>query len=141
MAYVAIVLGLATALVFTSPVAAVEDSGDEGPQSSLVVAEADWQRLTPRQYLHLRYPEVAHRLDRVANCESGWKPNAKSRLSSASGLFQFISGTWKSTRAAMGRDTDLDLRFDAHENIDTAVFLWNGGRGAGHWECVTKHSA
>jgi hypothetical protein len=137
VAYVAAVLGLATTLILTAPAAAVEDR-DEEPQSRLVIAEENWQRLTPRQYLYLHYPEVAADIDRVAKCESGWKINAKSHISSASGLLQFIAGTWQRTRAAMGRDAALELRFDPYENIDTAVFLWNGGRGAHHWECARK---
>lgn len=36
-------------------------------------------------------PETALR---IANCESGFNPQAKNKTSSASGLYQFINSTW-----------------------------------------------
>lgn len=89
--------------------------------------------LTPRQYLYLTYPNEAEVLDAVASCESAWEPSAKNPGSSATGLFQFIDGTWEWVRAEMGRDGSLDVRFEARENIDSAVFLYRL-EGLGPWE-------
>ena len=69
----------------------------------------------------------------IAKYESGGNPRAENPTSSASGLFQFIDGTW---RAVTGRH---DRASDAPVSVQIAAFykLWNGGRGAGHW--VTAH--
>lgn len=99
-------------------------------QGSLPLAEE--RVIPPKQYLYLK-TEYARVLDRLINCESGWKPAARSKLSTASGLGQFINGTWTGTRLRMGRDASLALKLDPYENIDTLIFLWDGGRGAGHW--------
>lgn len=74
---------------------------------------------------------------RIAYCESGYRPEARNKMSTASGIFQFIASTWVSTRDDMGRDNSLDLRFNAKENIDTALYkLKNGGIRA--W-AASKH--
>lgn len=67
----------------------------------------------------------------IAKCESGLYPKAKAKTSSASGLFQFILGTWEWTMKEMGEPTDLD-RFDPHNNIEAALFLLSKG-GESHW--------
>lgn len=69
----------------------------------------------------------------IAKYESGGNPRAQNPVSSASGLFQFVDGTW---RAVTGRH---DRAKDAPVSVQIAAFykLWNGGRGAGHW--VTAH--
>jgi len=56
----------------------------------------------------------------VAVCESGLNPNA--RNGDYAGLFQFSSGTWRSTRAAMNLDGNPQLRFNPQEAIKTAAF-------------------
>lgn len=92
--------------------------------------------LTPKEYLYATYPEEAPLMDRIISCESGWRPEAKNGSSSASGLAQFISSTWVSSRTRMGLDASLSLRFDPIENIDTAVWLLRK-EGPTHWECFT----
>lgn len=67
----------------------------------------------------------------IAKCESGLLPTAKSKTSSASGLFQFIKGTWEGTMTEMGKPLDSD-RFDPHFNIEAAVYLLGKG-GESHW--------
>lgn len=59
-------------------------------------------------------------------------PNA-SGISSAFGYAQFLDGTWRWTRKAMGLDPSLESRTDPFEHLDALVYLWDGGRGAGHW--------
>ena len=92
------------------------------------------REFTPKEYLYAHAGEWATTLDRLIQCESGWKPEAKSSSSSATGLAQFITGTWVSTRTAMGRDPDPTLRTDPTEMIDTTLYLWNYGRGQSHWD-------
>jgi len=69
----------------------------------------------------------------IAKYESGGNPRAENPTSTASGLFQFIDGTW---RAVTGRS---DRASDAPVSVQIAAFykLWNGGKGASHW--VTAH--
>lgn len=70
----------------------------------------------------------------IAKYESGGNPRAENPNSSASGLFQFIDGTW---RAITGRS---DRAKDAPVSVQIAAFykLWDGGRGAHHWVVAPK---
>jgi hypothetical protein len=70
----------------------------------------------------------------IAKYESGGNPRAENPHSSASGLFQFIDGTW---RAVTGRS---DRAKDAPVSVQIAAFyeLWDGGRGAHHWVVAPK---
>lgn len=63
-------------------------------------------------------------LSRIIQCESGWWPDAKNPLSSASGLFQFISSTWDS----WGEGNV----FDPYDNIRAGVKLFQV-RGVSPW--------
>jgi soluble lytic murein transglycosylase-like protein len=68
-------------------------------------------------------------LKKIANCESHTNPGSVN--GDYGGMFQFASSTWTSTRASMGLDTNIDLRFNAEEAIKTAAFkIGNGGAGA-----------
>ena len=71
---------------------------------------------------------------RIAKCESDYNTLAKSPISSASGVFQFISGTWQSVVKMRGQDYTLSDRFDAEKNIDNAMWLMKT-EGLHHWEC------
>ncbi len=66
----------------------------------------------------------------VARCESGFNPNAKNPSSSASGVFQFLSGTWRTTSYA-GYSP-----FNAWANIQAAhqVFVRDGYSWR-EWSC------
>ena len=55
-------------------------------------------------------PEYA---DRVAFIESSNNPKAKSKTSSAAGLFQFTDDTWNEYVSKMGKNYSLKDRFDA----------------------------
>lgn len=76
----------------------------------------------------------------VMQCESGGNPDAVNRYSGASGLFQFLKGTWAiaSYRAGWGGYS----RFDPEANIASAAWLvdysirTNHPSGPwGHWSC------
>lgn len=54
---------------------------------------------TPREYLYFLDPKLAPILDRMIRCESGWKPAIENASSTASGLAQFLDGTWQIGRA------------------------------------------
>lgn len=67
---------------------------------------------------------------RVADCESGGDPSAQNPTSTASGLYQFINGTWTSVTGLPGPASAYSTA------TQTAAFweLWDGGRGAHHWD-------
>lgn len=70
-------------------------------------------------------------LKRIAQCESGLRPEALSSNGLYGGLFQFVSSTWSSNRKAMGLDPDPALRFNAEEAIRTGAYkIARGGIGA-----------
>lgn len=64
----------------------------------------------------------------IAQCESGFNPNAK--YLNYVGLFQFDAATWKNLRAKMGEDENADLRANAEEAVQTAAYaISKGSRG------------
>lgn len=74
------------------------------------------------------YGQSGGDLLRVAQCESGLNPNAVNGSSGASGLFQFMPGTWATTPYA-GQDI-----FDPVANAEAAAWMWANGR-RGEWSC------
>jgi len=69
-------------------------------------------------------------LERLANCESHFNPNAKNGI--YLGMFQFSPNTWVANRQAIGADTNLDLRSNIDESIKTAAYLLSH-RGTDPW--------
>lgn len=70
----------------------------------------------------------------IALCESGFNPQAV-KLSYA-GLYQFGPVTWKNIRKEMGEDTDINLRFNAEEAVQTAAYTLHVNN-AGIWpHCI-----
>jgi uncharacterized protein YraI len=65
---------------------------------------------------------------RVARCESVLDPGAVNASSGASGLFQFMPGTWATTPYA-----DQDI-FDPTANANAAAWMWSVGR-RNEWTC------
>jgi len=59
-------------------------------------------------------------LKKIAECESGFNPEAVN--GPYAGMFQFTSSSWISTRTEMGLNADPDLRFNGSESIRTAAF-------------------
>jgi uncharacterized protein YraI len=96
-------------------------SGPDGSTSSddivdIIYAAAD------------KYGQSRSAMLAVARCESLLDPNAYNPISGASGLFQFLPGTWASTPWA---DDDI---FDARANASAAAWMWSVGR-RGEWVC------
>jgi len=97
-------------------------SSEKQEVKDYIIAETTKQGLDTDLYL------------KIAFCESGYNPYAKSRISTASGTFQFINSTWRYVNAKRGLDWTLDDRFDYKKNIDNAIWLLEN-EGATHWEC------
>jgi len=79
----------------------------------------------------LQYNVSKDLLKKIANCESHINPT--SRSGDYGGMYQFTANTWQSTRAAMGLDTNTDLRFNAEESIKTAAYKI-GNKGQDAWK-------
>jgi uncharacterized protein YraI len=75
-----------------------------------------------------RYGQNGDDMLRVAQCESGLDPSNVTPPYSASGLFQFLPGTWASTPYA-----DQDI-FDPVANANAAGWMWSVGR-RNEWVC------
>jgi len=72
---------------------------------------------------------------RIAWCESRHNPDARSGTSSASGLWQFLKGTWRWEASQFGFPTDLDYRFDAETSTALAALVMARDGGARQWLC------
>lgn len=77
-----------------------------------------------------QYGVDKNELERLANCESHFNPNAKN--GPYLGMFQFEVNTWITSRQAIGRDVNLDLRSNIDESIQTAAYLMSK-RGSEPW--------
>lgn len=82
------------------------------------------------------------RLMALFSCESGGNPRAKNPASSASGLGQFLNGTWNrwAPRAASFFDFDNPNRFMAYDSILTTVYLAKVD-SFGHWRCWSRYTS
>ncbi len=73
-------------------------------------------------------------LERLANCESHFNPEAK--MGDYLGMFQFATSTWKNYRSKMGLDTNPALRTNIEESIRTAAYVISL-KGTSPWpKCV-----
>ncbi|QQG47335.1 MAG: transglycosylase SLT domain-containing protein [Candidatus Woesebacteria bacterium] len=81
-----------------------------------------------------RYAQVynvdSNLLERIANCESHFNPNAQN--GDYLGMFQFSTNTWISTRNQMAFDANPILRTNIEESIRTAAYLVSK-RGTEPW--------
>ena len=75
-----------------------------------------------------RYGQSPTAMIAVARCESGLNPLAVNRSSGASGLFQFLPSTWRTTPYASSSI------FDATANANAAAWMWSVGRRR-EWVC------
>lgn len=75
-------------------------------------------------------PEIALR---ISYCESGWNQFSANKSSSARGVFQWLSSSWKNQPASFNGTVSV---FDADANVKAAVWLiahgqtspWNASR-------------
>lgn len=72
------------------------------------------------------YHVAADELKKIARCESGFNSGAINGV--YYGMFQFLDRSWINIRAAMGLDTNPDLRNNAEEAIRTAAFMLSRGQ-------------
>lgn len=110
----------------TAPAATPKPSS--APQAALPASELD----SLFEKYAGEYGISAAVIKRIAQCESGMRPEALSSNGLYGGLFQFVSATWSSNRKAMGLDPDPNLRFNAEEAIKTAAFKMSRD-GYGAW--------
>lgn len=75
-----------------------------------------------------RYGQSPSAMLAVARCESNLDPSAFNPRSNASGLFQFLPGTWRTTPYASSSI------FDPYANANAAAWMWSVGR-RGEWVC------
>jgi uncharacterized protein YraI len=75
-----------------------------------------------------RYGQSRSAMLAVARCESLLDPNAYNPRSAASGLFQFLPGTWATTPFAN------ESIFDPVSNANAAAWMWSVGR-RNEWVC------
>jgi soluble lytic murein transglycosylase-like protein len=68
---------------------------------------------------------------RIARCESGFNQFAKNRNSTASGVFQYLTGTWKGTDEAKA---GLSV-WDADANVKAAVKYMAIHKSTAPWVC------
>lgn len=95
-----------------------------------------------KKIVHKTTKKVVHKVKKVslagiaaciAKYESGGNPRAQNPHSSASGLFQFVDGTWNhfgGYARAMYAPVSVQLQ--------KFYIVWNGGRGAGNWVVAPK---
>lgn len=101
------------------------------------VAEAK-ELPTPEEYLREKTSSSFDLFNRIVIAESGWKPDIKNKKSSASGLFQFIDGTFKSQCIEKYKFTNsMSQKNDPYVQIDCAVQMIRDG-GLSHWN-ASKH--
>ena len=67
----------------------------------------------------------------IVQCESGGQ-NLPPNYATASGYYQFIDTTWK----GLGGSTPHAFQASKAEQDRLAAQLWDGGRGAGNWDCA-----
>lgn len=102
----------------TTPVQVVE--------ASTTLKMAPVERVQVVKEIEKVFPEDKRLMVKVASCESGLDPDAKSSSSSASGIFQVIKGTWK----------HFDCKgdpFNYKHNISCARKIYDSAGGLGHW--------
>lgn len=72
-------------------------------------------------------------LDRIAQCESGNSATAKNTHSSASGRFQFLSGSWELYGTELWGSTEGKSVFNYKDNTELAEYV-SKKYGYGSWD-------
>ena len=86
-------------------------------------------------FLNKYFGGQANTACRVMLCESGGNPRAQNPVSSASGLFQFIDGSWRSARTAVGGEKYARAYQAPAEMQIEAAAKWLERTSWSQWEC------
>jgi hypothetical protein len=81
------------------------------------------------EYYSTLYGYSAEKAKKIAFCESGYRWDAKNKYSTASGVFQYVRGTWSGTEE--GRNGESPLNADA--NIRAAIRYLSTNQNARPW--------
>jgi len=73
--------------------------------------------------------ELYNRLNKIAQCESGWNPEAKNPVSTAHGIAQFLDGTWSYVQKKWNMKLD---RYSKEDQIYAFIRLYEE-EGSSHW--------
>lgn len=120
---------LPVTVVTLEPRSPIKVEAEIKPEVKPIIAKSEVEKLIVKYF-----GDDAEMALKIAKCESGFNEKAKNKTSTASGVFQILSGTWISNRKAMGLSTNLNLRFNAEENIKTAKYI-HSRRNWQPWEC------
>ena len=102
---------------------------NRSPSVNVPAGVEQWRTLVA---VYFRAEDVDRAL-RIMQCESGGNPNAKSPISSASGLMQHLGKYWVTRSAAAGY-AGASI-FDPTANVATAAWLRDQRGGWSHWVC------
>ena len=105
-------------IIATNP-ATIEKPSSKDNIKSIIITKAQ------------RYHIDQELLLRIADCESGFKPDIKNSISSASGIFQFLTGTF--IHYALAYDLSIDNKNDPEIQAELAARIIANG-GLKHWE-------
>lgn len=134
-------LGLLVAVATTSPIAL------EGPTSPVEPPSVETRHIIPfdlklsskaqiEDYIVSRATTLGYKPNvalAIAKAESGLDPNARNPGSTASGLFQFINGTFKWLCIDTYAITDtMDDKNDPHVQTECAIMAFKDGLES-HW--------
>ncbi len=93
---------------------ALNGSAESAPQGIQSLSDDELDNLinksTPQPQAQSDEVITPQLLNKIAQVESGGNPNAKNPNSSASGLFQFTNGTWRSMVNKYGKEYGITLR-------------------------------
>ena len=85
------------------------------------------------------FRELPQELQDIAWCESRLQVDAQNKISSASGLFQFIDGSARWVHYEMyGIPLHMEYKDDPLLQVRMAKWLYEN-HGPQHWECWTKN--
>jgi hypothetical protein len=118
----------------TSPPNTTTTSGGGGGPWNHPPAVEQWRPLVQQYFPSHRVEEAL----RIIDCESNGDPDAYNPYSGASGLFQFLAGTWESTAPQAGWAGHSV--FEPEPNVSSAAWLAKRYEELGHyywqaWSC------
>lgn len=108
----------------------VRRAAPPAPKPPVVVGDGSAPSGSVRADIVAAFGPYAAQATRVAMCESSLNPNAKSPISTASGVFQFLRSTWAET------PYHAYSPFNAYFNVQAAAWLFHrDGNSWREWSC------